>query len=115
MNKLYSYVATVSKDDPRHLRAAYARISKTSEEQYMTVAEKLIEEGRQQGLQQGLQQGRQEGRQEGAQRTLLMQIEQRFGALQPSVVQRIENASQGEIDRWLRRILTAATLDDLLT
>jgi predicted transposase YdaD len=115
MNKLYSYVATVSKDDPRHLRAAYARISKTCEEQYMTVAEKLIEEGRQQGLQQGLQQGRQEGRQEGAQRTLLMQIEQRFGALQPSVVQRIENASQGEIDRWLRRILTAATLDDLLT
>ncbi|HEX6812790.1 MAG TPA: DUF4351 domain-containing protein, partial [Planctomycetota bacterium] len=98
MNKLYSYVFTVSKDDPRHLRAAYARISKTCEEQYMTVGEKLIEEGRQ----------------EGAQRTLLMQIEQRFGAVHPTVAQRVEEASPDQIDRWLRRILTAATLDDLL-
>ena len=72
----------------------------------MTVGEKLIEEGR--------QQGRQEGRQEGVQLALLTLIEQRFGSIQPSVVQRIESASPSEIDRWMRGILSATTLDDLL-
>jgi hypothetical protein len=30
------------------------------------------------------------------------------------MVQRIENSSPTEVDRWKRRILAAATLDDLL-
>jgi hypothetical protein len=111
MNKLYSYVFTVSKDDPRHVRAAYGRISKTCEEQYMTVGEKLIEEGRQRGHQQGHQQGRREG----VQLALLTLIEQRFGSVPPVVAQRIEDATPTDIERWMRHILTAATLDDLLT
>jgi hypothetical protein len=98
MNKLYSYVFAVSNDDPKHVRAAYARISKTSEEQYMTVGEKLIEEGRKEGVQLAM-------------RTL---IEQRFGAAPPVLIELIENASANEVDQWMRRILTAATLDDLL-
>ena len=111
MNRLCSYVATVSNDDPKHLRAAYARISKTSEEQYMTVAEKLREEGRQEGRQEG----EQESLKRGVQLAMLTLIEQRFGKVPAEVVRRIKNTRAVEIDQWMRRILAAATLDDLLT
>ena len=109
-NRLYSYVATVSNDDPKHLRAAYARISKTSEEQYMTVAEKLREEGRQEGERVGLQRGMQRG----MQLAMLTLIEQRFGKVPVDVVRRVENTRATEIDHWMRRILAASTLDELL-
>ena len=119
MNRLYSYVSSVS-NDREQVRAAYARISKTTEEQYMkTIAEQYIEEGRQQGRQQGRQEGEQMGLQQGVQQgvhlAMLTLIEQRFGKVPANVVQLIENAKANEIDQWMRRILAAATLDDLLT
>ncbi|HZN41446.1 MAG TPA: Rpn family recombination-promoting nuclease/putative transposase [Planctomycetota bacterium] len=111
VNRLYSYVAAVSNDDRKHLRAAYASISKTSEEQYMkTVAEQYIEEGRQEGRQEGLQ----EGERKGLQLALRMLFEKRFGPAPSAVVQRIENSSPAEFDHLMRRILAAATADDLL-
>ena len=113
-NRLYSYVAAVSNDDPKRVRAAYRRISKESEEQYMTVAEKLIEEGRREGRRKGRREGERKGLQQGVQLAMLTLIEQRFGAPPPALVQLIENASATEVDHWMRRIRTAATLDDLL-
>ena len=114
-NRLYSYVSSVSNDDREHVRAAYARISKTSEEHYMkTVAEQYIEEGRREGRQKGRQRGRREGRREGVQLAMLTLIRQRFGSAPAALVQLIENSSATEVDQWMRRILAAATLDDLL-
>jgi predicted transposase/invertase (TIGR01784 family) len=99
VNRLYSYVATVSKDDRKDLRAAYASISKISEEQYMkTVAEQYIEEGLQKGLQLAL----------------CMLFEERFGPASPAVMQRIENSSPAEVEHWMRRILTARSPEELL-
>jgi hypothetical protein len=69
----------------------------------MTVAEKLIE------------QGRQEGERKGMQLAILRLIEQRFGSVPPALVQLIGSSSTTEIDHWMRRILAAATLDELLT
>ncbi|HEU4418443.1 MAG TPA: hypothetical protein VFT55_05860, partial [Planctomycetota bacterium] len=110
-----SYVAAVSNDDRKHLRAAYASISKTSEEHYMkTVAEQYIEEGRREGRQKGRQKGRREGRREGVQLAMLTLIRQRFGSAPAALVQLIENSSATEVDQWMRRILAAATLEDLL-
>lgn len=84
-----------------------------------TIAEQYIEEGRQQGRQQGRQEGEQMGLQQGVQQgvhlAMLTLIEQRFGKVPANVVQLIENAKANEIDQWMRRILAAATLDDLLT
>jgi putative YhgA-like transposase len=106
VNRLCSYVAAVSNEDPEHLRAAYARISKTSEEQFMTAAEKLIERGR--------REGRQEGERNGLQLALRRLFEGRFGPAPLAVVQLIENSSPAEFDHWMRRILEAMSPDDLL-
>jgi len=114
MNRLCSYVATVSNDDPKRVRAAYARISKTSEEQYMTIAEKLIQEGQREGQRKGIREGQRKGLQQGVQLAMLTLIEQRFGSAPPALVQVIENSSTTEVDYWMRRILAAATLDELL-
>ena len=80
------------------LRAAYASISKISEEQYMkTVAEQYIEEGLQKGLQLAL----------------CMLFEERFGPASPAVMRRIENSSPAEVEHWMRRILTARSPEEL--
>ncbi|HZN39383.1 MAG TPA: Rpn family recombination-promoting nuclease/putative transposase [Planctomycetota bacterium] len=105
-NMLCSYVATVRNDDLENVRAAYARISKTSEEQFMTIAEKLRQEGR--------HEGRLEGQREGRVATLLTLMEQRFGQLPAAVVQHVENATSAELDRWTLRLLTSATLREII-
>ncbi len=80
------------------------------------------EEGRQEGLQEGRQEGREEGRQEGRQeglqrgevRILTAQLRLRFGDLPAAVHQRIEAADADTLLRWSERVLTAATLDEIL-
>ena len=104
-NMLCSYVAAVRNDDLENVHAAYKRISKTSEEQFMTIAERLKQEGR--------LEGRQEGQREGRVATLLTLMEQRFGQLPAAVVQRVENATSVELEQWTLRLLTSATLGDL--
>ncbi|HEU4418657.1 MAG TPA: Rpn family recombination-promoting nuclease/putative transposase [Planctomycetota bacterium] len=108
-NMLCSYVAAVRNDDLENVHAAYKRISKTSEEQFMTIAERLKQEGRLEGRQEG----RQEGQREGRVATLLTLMEQRFGQLPAAVVERVENATSAELERWTLRLLTSATLSEM--
>jgi predicted transposase/invertase (TIGR01784 family) len=73
----------------------------------MTAGQRLIEQGRQQGIQQGIQQG--------AQGMLLRLLRQRFGdAVSPQVVQRVATASLEQIEVWAERVLSAATLAEVL-
>lgn len=58
--------------------------------------------------------GRDEGRAEAWAEVLLTQATQRFGALSPEHEHRIRRADAAHLKEWLSRILTAATLDDLL-
>jgi hypothetical protein len=56
-----------------------------------------------------------QGRKQGIQQMLLRQLGQRFGAeVDPQVEQRITTASVEQIEIWSGRVLTAATLGDLL-
>ena len=81
------------------------------------------QEGRQEGLKQGLQEGRQEGRQEGlkqglqeGRQTLLKDlIEHKFGRVDPELENRLEQASMEDLLRWSRRMLTATTLEEILS
>ena len=69
----------------------------------MTAGQRLIEQGRQQGIEQGRQE------------LLLRQLRQRFGgAVNPVIEQRIATASVEEIETWSVRVLSAATLSELL-
>jgi uncharacterized protein DUF4351 len=58
--------------------------------------------------------GRQAGRDEGARSILLRQLRARFGALPDVVVARIQAAATPQLDVWADRVLTAATLDEVL-
>lgn len=73
----------------------------------MTAADRWIE----QGLQKGLQQGRQEG-QVDAQRSMLRRLlSKRFGAIAPEAERRIATAAAAVLERWIERVLDAATSD----
>ena len=69
----------------------------------MTAGQRLIEQGRKQGRQQGIQE------------MLLPLLRQRFGdAVDVQVEQRIATASIEKIEAWFARVLSAATLAELL-
>lgn len=68
----------------------------------MTVADRLRSEGRNEGRKEGLEEG------------LLKLLRARFGDVPEAAVARIQAASIAQLDAWLDRILTAATLDDVL-
>jgi hypothetical protein len=65
--------------------------------------------------QQLIEQGRREGRREGECALLLRQLRRRFGdAVNADIEQRIATAPIEQIDTWAERVLSAATLTELL-
>jgi hypothetical protein len=56
---------------------------------------------------------REEGRQQGEARALLRQLRAKFGPPAPELAARVEGADLPELERWLDRILTAATPDEV--
>ncbi|HZN40047.1 MAG TPA: Rpn family recombination-promoting nuclease/putative transposase [Planctomycetota bacterium] len=102
VRRLVSYVAAVSRDDPLRLRAAYKRIDRTTEANYMhyiTTAERM----------------RRKGKREGRIDLLKVQLEERFGPLPQAVLSRLAAATAADLDRWARRILKAKTLRTTLS
>jgi len=82
-----------------------------AKEAIVTAGQQLIEQGRQEGRQEG----RREGRREGECALLLRQLRRRFGdAVNADIEQRIATASIEQIDTWAERVLSAATLTELL-
>jgi len=60
---------------------------------------------------EGRAEGRTEGRAEGKQSALLELLTVKFGELPPVVQTRLEAATEGDLDLWLKRLLTAKTLE----
>jgi len=58
--------------------------------------------------------GRAEGEALGKAGALLQLLEARFGPLQPQVIERVRAASAADLERWLGRLLGAASLSELL-
>jgi Domain of unknown function (DUF4351) len=73
------------------------------------VIEDLVKFGEDRGFEQGLQQGLIQG--EG--RTLLKLLALRFGPVAPEVEARVRSAAEAQLDQWVERVLTAASLDDV--
>jgi hypothetical protein len=65
------------------------------------------------GIEKGVLQGRIEGRQEGELRILKKLLERRFGTLTTTLQERLNNATEADLDRWTDAVLTAATIDDV--
>lgn len=68
------------------------------------------EEGRDEGRQEGREEGREEGRREGRVEMLRVMLMAKFGVIDPKLEARIGDASPELLDRYLARILTAATI-----
>jgi hypothetical protein len=61
----------------------------------------------------GKDQGREQGRLEGEAKTLLKLLELRFGRVPEDVAARVRAAPEPQLERWVERVLTAASLDDV--
>jgi hypothetical protein len=77
-------------------------------ERYVRKYETWYDAVKDQGLQAGLQRGR-EGRIAGMRATLKRQLAQRFGEVPPDTLAVIEGAAEAALERWLDRVLTAAS------
>ncbi len=80
-------------------------VSPMAHEEFVSTAERLRREGR--------TEGRKEGREEGRRDLLCMQLAQRFGKLSLAVRKRVERADSEALERWAKRVLTAASLAEV--
>ena len=65
------------------------------------------------GRYEGQQEGRNEGRKEGESTLLLRQLARRFGALSTDLIDRVRQASSGQLEQWADNILDARQLSDV--
>ena len=93
---------------------AIETIEEDKKMRYVSSIERFgIEKGVLQGRIEGRIEGRQEGRQEGELRILKKLLERRFGTLTTTLQERLNNATEADLDRWTDAVLTAATIDDV--
>ena len=85
---------------------ATTTIGEDVEEAIVTLADRLREEGRIKGELRGTLQTQR--------KVLLKLLTLRFGALPESVSSRVNGAATDVLDTWTERVLTAATLADVL-
>ena len=101
------YILETTQADAVKLRGLLVRqLGRKEAEKMLTTAERLRREGR--------TEGRTEGRIEGKREALLLQLRQRFGRLPAGTVARVDKASDAQLDTWFGRVLTAASLDEVL-
>ena len=89
------------------IRAKLAELGTQSRELSMTIAEYLQEQGRKKGREEGLEEGQRKGQREGRVATLRSQLGYKLGPLDATSEARLEAATPEELDRYLRRVLTA--------
>jgi hypothetical protein len=74
-----------------------------------------IQEGVEQGVKQGLEQGVKQGLEQGERKLLLRQLRRRFGTeVDGEIERRVAVAPAGQVEVWAERVLSAATLAELL-
>jgi len=78
------------------------------------IVELSEDRGRQEGLREGRQEGLREGEARGRRRLILQQLETKFGAPLPAEKRsQLQHGTDEELDEWAKRLLTAASLEDV--
>lgn len=80
----------------------------------LSVVEEWLEEKLREGLDKGREEGREEGRVEGESAALVTLLQEKFGPIDDEALQRIHSSDPETLLRWLRRVLTASTIDEAL-
>ena len=73
----------------------------------------IIQRAREEGMDRGRRRGLREGRIAGERAVLERQLQRRFGLLTPKVVEKLEQASAGDLEAWADNVLDAGTLEDV--
>ena len=84
------------------------------EEEIVTLADRLREEGRLKGEQKGRIEGEQKGALDGRREILLKLLTVRFGKLPAAAVASVNGASVEQLETWAERVLTAPTLGQVI-
>lgn len=116
LEKFWRYVLLVN-DSPNpeeFLERLLAAAGPEAQEEIVSVADWLEQRGRLKGLDEGLREGRQEGRLEANRSTLLKLLRLRFGAVPEADVARISAAGAEQLELWTERVITAASLAEVL-
>jgi hypothetical protein len=100
------YILSVTELAPSQVRQVFQRLGPAGNEAFMTGAQQLTKEVAEKARNQGLVEGRAE--------IVLRLLTVRFGPLPEQAVERVGRASADELDHFAERVLTAATLDDVL-
>jgi len=114
--------------EPEHLQKLLDRVvGPDAKDTIMTAGERLIQQGEERGILKGIQQGEERGILKGIQQgeergilqgkrdMLLLLLQQRFGSqVSTDVERRLATASAEQITAWASRVMSAATLADLL-
>ncbi len=81
----------------------------------MLTYQQMLEEDRKELYKEAHREGRREGQREGQREVFLRLLARRFGTLPEAITNRIDDASNSDIERWVDRILDATSLDDVFT
>ncbi|MEZ4299997.1 MAG: Rpn family recombination-promoting nuclease/putative transposase [Polyangiaceae bacterium] len=112
---IWRYLLVVhDQPEERILLALEAALDQEQKEDMASIADQLVEKGIRKGRAEGRVEGRVEGREEGTRAVVLRLLQRRFGTLPDDVRGRVEHATLAELDELADRVLTAATLDEVV-
>jgi hypothetical protein len=87
----------------------------SDDQEFLMTTEDIVETWRREAIQEGVKQGVKEGVEQGERKLLLHQLRRRFGAaVNGEIERRIAAASTEQVEAWAERVLSAATLAELL-
>ena len=87
----------------------------SDDQEFLMDTQEIVELWRQEAVQEGVQQGLEQGVQRGERKPLLRMLRRRFGAeVDGEIERRVATASAEQIEVWAERVLSAATLAELL-
>jgi len=107
------YVKAVAKVSAADVQTSLQELIESRLHSEMPAAFKQLEEA-QRAYREGELRGVLKGQRESTRSTLQRQLTQRFGGLTPAAVARLESATLDELDAMTLRVLTAATVDEVL-
>ncbi len=108
--RFIDWVLALPQELEQQFRNEVRKFEEKSHMRYVTSIERL---GREEGLLEGIQKGRQEGQQEGQVKVLRRQLTRRFEQLPAWALERLEQSTPADLERWADRILDARRLEDV--
>jgi hypothetical protein len=110
LSAFLEYTFRVGEVLPEELRELAVQLGPIAEEAYMTAAQKLTAESYAQGRAEGEAKGKAEGKAE----LLIRLLGLRFGPLSEAAREQILQATPERLDVWAERVITGASLDEVL-